>query len=160
MKQRILTPWSVSLILILTFALAVSAEARESFGAELSGNAEVPPVETDTTGAFRFRYDDFDSTAAYRLRVRDGVRITQAHLHCGLEGENGPPIIFLAGFHENGWDVNGNWVDNATVTDDNIFNDVCGATLAEIVEAIRNGNVYVNVHSVANPGGEIRGQVR
>ena len=47
----------------------------------------------------------------------------------------------------------------ATLTDDNIVNDVAGSTIDEIVEEIRAGNTYVNVHTIANPAGEVRGQL-
>ena len=53
------------------------------------------------------------------LELHDGVRITQAHFHCGEEGANGPVIvIFLAGFHDRGWDIDGHWLDDVTITDE------------------------------------------
>jgi hypothetical protein len=50
-------------------------------------------------------------------------------------------------------------VSNATVTDANVINTACGTTLAAIFEQARHGNIYVNVHSVAHPGGVARGQL-
>jgi hypothetical protein len=92
--------------------------------------------------------------------VQDGERVTQAHIHCAPAGANGPIVVFLAGFHDKGWDVDGRWVSNATATDANITNTACGATLAELAQAMKDGRTYVNVHTVANPGGEVRGQVQ
>ena len=69
-------------------------------------------------------------------------------------------LVVNSGFRPEGWDVDGQWVSNATITDANIVNTACGATLAEIFQQARLGNVYVNVHSVANPGGLIRGQLQ
>jgi hypothetical protein len=68
-------------------------------------------------------------------------------------------IVFLAGLHAPGWDVDGRWISNTTLTDANVVNPACGATLAEVMEQARAGNVYVNVHSVQNPAGVIRGQL-
>ena len=147
------------LLATMLTALAAAAHAGDKFRAELSGDEEVPPVTTDTSGDFRFDFDDFEGTGSYRLKVLDGVRVSQAHIHCAPAGLNGPVIIFLAGFHNSGWDVDGKWIDNATVTDANIVNSACGATLADIVENMRDGNTYVNVHTAANPGGEVRGQI-
>ena len=130
------------------------------FEADLSGDNEVPnAVETDTDGRFRIQFNNDLTEAEFRLKINDGERITQAHLHFGAEGENGPVIAFLAGFHDLGWDIDGTWVRNVTITDENIVNTAAGETLAEIADQMELGNVYVNVHSVANPGGEIRGQV-
>ena len=48
---------------------------------------------------------------------------------------------------------------NVTVTDENIVNDACGTTLVDIAAAMDAGMTYVNVHTLANPAGEIRGQI-
>ena len=79
--------------------------------------------------------------------MNDGVRVNQAHLHCAPRGVNGPVIIFVAGFHNRGWDVDG------------ILDTSCGTTLAAIAQAMRDGRVYADAHTVAHPGGEMRGQV-
>lgn len=130
------------------------------FRADLSGDQEVPPVDTDTTGKLRIRFADDFSSATLRLDLDDAERVTQAHFHCGEEGVNGPVVIFLAGFHANGWDVDGRWIDNVTITDQNIVNTACGSTLRDIAQAMEDGNIYVNVHSVGVPSGVVRGQVR
>lgn len=129
------------------------------FRADLSGDQEVPPVMTDTSGELRIQFARDYSSAELRLDVNDGERITQAHFHCGEAGVNGPVVVFLAGFHANGWDVDGRWIDNVTITDQNIVNTACGTTLAEIAQAMEDGRIYVNVHSVAVPSGVVRGQV-
>jgi len=136
------------------------ADAQEVFRARLSGDNQVPVVATNSGGRFQIVVNNGATAGEYTLRVDSGVRITQAHFHCGAAGVNGPVIVFLAGFHAQGWDVDGQWVSNATVTDANVVNTACGATLAEIFQQARTGNVYVNVHSVAHPGGVVRGQLQ
>ncbi len=137
------------------------AGAEELFKARLTGDQEVPAVETGTTGRFEILVNKDATAGEYTLRVDSGVRITQSHFHCAPAGVNGPIIVFLAGFRPEGWDVDGKWVSNATITDDNVIlkTTPCGATLAAILEQARLGNVYVNVHSVAHPGGVVRGQL-
>ena len=149
----------VAAMALTASALAPTAVADELFQARLSGDQEVPPVVTDTKGRFEALLSKDEQSAEYTLRVESGVRVTQSHFHCGPAGANGPVIVFLAGFHAQGWDVDGKWVSNATVTNANITNTACGATLAEIFQQARAGNVYVNVHSVANPAGVARGQL-
>lgn len=149
--------------LLLTPALADAGgkghHRHDEFRATLSGNNEVPPVATETSGSFRLAFSRDRTKAEFRLRVNDGVRVTQAHIHCGPAGTNGPVVIFLAGFHPAGWDVDGWWVSNATITDANVVDPACGATLADVAESIRAGNAYVNVHTDANAAGEVRGQI-
>lgn len=139
-------------------------EGRE-FEARLLGSEEVPPVETATTGTAELEFNRSFTKAEYELKVRKGVRVTQSHIHCAPRGANGPVIVFLAGFHAQGWDVNGSWIESATITDANVL--PAGLTcphpitnLRELVDAIRNGEAYVNVHTVAHPPGEVRGQLR
>jgi hypothetical protein len=154
----------ISAVLGLAFASTALAhdgldrDGRQ-FEAQLRGENEVPPVATDTRGRFEVHLSGDGSSAEYTLRVSDGVRLTQAHFHCGQAGVNGPVIVFLAGLHVPGWDVDGRWISNATLTNANVVNPECGTTLADIFEQAKIGNVYVNVHSGAHPAGVIRGQL-
>jgi hypothetical protein len=144
--------------LILTSASVASAA---SFKARLTTEQEVPPVVVDegTSGKFEIEFNRNFTEGEYKLQVKSGVRVTQAHLHCGAAGATGPIIIWLAGFHDKGWDVDGTWVANATVTNANITNTTCGATLQDIADSMNAGRVYVNVHSLGNAPGTARGQI-
>ena len=145
--------------LVAVLALTGTANADETFKATLAGDQEVPPVVTDTTGRAKIQINKAETEGEFTLRVNDGVRVQQAHLHCAPAGVNGPIVVFLAGLHAAGLNVDGKWISNATFTDTSIVNVACGATVAALAQSMRNGNVYVNVHTVAHPGGEIRGQV-
>ena len=153
-----------SLLIGLTGGVQAGDNSGEKFRAKLSGAAEVPsPVDTDTRGEFRLAYDATGGTARYRLRLRDGVRVFMSHIHCGLEGENGPIVAWLAGAPVSpaAWDVDGKWIDNAVITDADIVPGTgCGDTVDQLVETLRFGGAYVNVHSRGNPAGEVRGQIR
>jgi hypothetical protein len=148
-------------------AAAVPVTADETFKARLSGEEEVPPViDQGTTGKFEIQFNRDFTQGEFTLRVDSGLRITQAHLHCAIAGVNGPIIIWLAGIPPtfpppavNAWDVDGKWVSNTTVTNANIVNTACGTTLREIANAMNEGRVYANVHSIAKPGGVARGQI-
>jgi hypothetical protein len=144
---------------IAALALSVTSQGAELFKARLTGDQEVPPVATETTGRFEILVNDARTAGEYTLRIESGMRVTQAHFHCGAARANGPVIVFLAGNHPNGWNVDGKWVSNATITDANVVNPACGATLNEIFENARLGGVYVNAHSVSNPAGIVRGQL-
>lgn len=47
-----------------------------------------------------------------------------------------------------------------TATADDLVGPLAGSTLDDLIEEINNGNTYVNVHTVQNRPGEIRGQIR
>lgn len=144
---------------------AATATADETFKARLTGAQEVPAVtDQGTTAKFEIQFNRDLTAGEFTLSVDSGIRVTQAHLHCAPVGVNGPIIIWLAGIPPqgtagNGWNVDGKWVTNTTVTNENIVNTACGSNLAEIANAMAQGRVYANVHSVAKPGGVARGQI-
>ena len=159
-------------ILILMTFLAVSSTAQGDsskklkFRATLSGAQEVPEVVTDTTGRITIEFNDALSEAVFRLVVRDGVGVTAAHFHCERPGRNGPVVIFL--FAGAVTDVDGE-LASGTLTNAGFL--PAGATvcpgligrpvnnIASLAFAMRDGLVYANVHTVAHPGGEARGQL-
>jgi hypothetical protein len=72
-----------------------------------------------------------------------GIKGTAAHIHVAAPGTNGPVIVPLTKDGENGWAVGP------------------GAKLQDAhYQAFKDGNLYINVHSAANPNGEIRGQIK
>jgi len=146
-------------MLVATLACAGTADAEELFKATLSGGQEVPAVDTPASGKAFFRLLGSGDAVEVELHVSDGVGITQAHIHCAPAGVNGAVVVFLAGLHAAGLDVDGKWIGNATFTDASIVNFACGASVAELAESMRAGNTYANVHSLDFPAGEIRGQI-
>ncbi len=158
-------------VLILVAFLAVSTSAYGEgaalkFRAALSGAQEVPEVVTDTTGRIRVEFNDALSDAEFQLVVRDSVGVTMAHFHCERPGRNGPVVIFL--FPGPVTDVDGE-LARGTLTNAGFL--PAGATvcpgligrpvnnIAALAFAMRDGLIYANVHTVAHPGGEIRGQL-
>ena len=138
---------------------------RLAFRAELSGEQEVPEVVTGTSGRVALMFDSALSEALFVLRVRDGTSVTQAHFHCGRPGANGPVIVFLFGFVAGGVDVDGVLAED-TLTNADFFGVDCVGVIgrpvnniASLAFAARDGLIYVNVHTVANPAGEVRGQL-
>ena len=152
-----------TVLLLTAVGLATVALGQQAveFGADLTGAQEVPPVTTNAAGAVKVTANTERTELAFELEVRNGTRMLAAagaHFHCAPQSQNGPVIIFLAGELSGG--LNGRFEAKGTLTQANITNTACGATLAEVVQAMQQGRVYANVHSTANPGGEIRGQLR
>lgn len=106
----------------------------------LSGSNEVPPVATEASGEVLFRVER-DGSIQGKVTTQ-GFAATAAHIHEGASGSNGPVIVPLARTAENEWAVPpGTRLNDAQLS------------------AYRAGGLYVNVHSAAYPGGEIRGQL-
>jgi len=106
----------------------------------LSGAEEVPPAKSDGKGSGSFRVAE-DGTITGAVST-EGVKGTMAHIHQGAKGHNGPVIVPLT---KNG--------DTYTVPD--------GRKLTQPqMDALKSGNLYVNVHSPQNKGGEVRAQLQ
>lgn len=111
-----------------------------AIGVKLSGAEEVPPVSTPGSGSGSFRVAE-DGTITGSVTTKD-VQGTMAHIHRAPKGQNGPIIVPL--------DKNG---DSYSVP--------AGRKLTkEQLEDLKKGNLYVNVHTNANKGGEVRGQLQ
>jgi hypothetical protein len=152
-----------SLLLVLPLALAVPALAQErSFSASLTGSEEVPAVETDASGSSQIVVSADGMSASFSVEVSGLVDTTMAHIHLGSRGQNGPPIVWLHTQDQAPELVAGEFSGNlasGTFTADDLVGPLEGGSLADLVSEMAAGNTYVNVHTEANPGGEIRGQL-
>jgi hypothetical protein len=106
----------------------------------LSGANEVPPNSSTATGIGSIRISR-DGSVSGNITV-SGMTATAAHIHEAPPGTNGPVIVPLA------------------KTADNTFAPAAGAKLTDPQYAsYLAGDLYINVHSAAYPGGEIRTQL-
>ena len=121
-------------------------------------------MSTNTRGQFKIKINERKGEAKFRLQVLKGQAVTAAHLHCALPGQNGPVVAFLFGNIPGGFAVNGK-LSQFRMTDANLAavaescDDVVIDSLEDLADAIDKGLIYVNVHTVANPAGEVRGQL-
>lgn len=127
-----------------------------NFRAHLSGDEEVPPVDTDAQGQATFQLDRAGEGMDYRLIVANIEDVVAAHVHCAPPGANGPVGVTLFSGGPTG---EPGVLAEGTVTGPDDGNGCGWETLADTVEAMRNGDTYVNVHTVEHPPGEIRGQI-
>jgi CHRD domain len=143
--------------LVLGATLMVSAgpaSADDNFAAPMSGDEEVPPVVTQGTGVATFKVRA--EGLAFKVNVANIDNVIAAHIHCGAVGVNGPVGVTL--FRGGPATVNGTLAGGVITAPD--LGNACGWTdLAAVVAALEGGDTYVNVHTTAHPGGEIRGQI-
>ena len=143
-------------------ARSPNAPALDHFHATASGREEVPPNDSRGRGTATFKLSDDGTAISYRLIVANIENVTQAHIHIAPPGVNGPVVVFLFGFVAGGVTENGLLAEGTITQADLIARPAIGfgGTMAELLAAMRSGNAYVNVHTVAIPAGEVRGQVR
>lgn len=132
-----------------------------AFSTTLSGDNEVPAVDSVVTaGVAELSLSDDLMSLDFSIGLLGGVGITAAHIHLGAADENGDIVasLFSADDTTAGQDVEGS-LATGTLTADDLVGTLAGMPMSELVDAMRAGNAYVNVHSAANPGGEVRGQL-
>jgi glucose/arabinose dehydrogenase len=136
-------------------------EGGDEFAALLRGSGEVPPVETTASAFARFRLND-DGTLSYELRAVTAIQdATQAHIHIGARDRNGPVVAFLMPLDPNGVDFGAGDLITEGVIDDSdvIARPFFTPSVSNLVQRLRQGRAYANLHTIAHPPGEIRGQI-
>jgi rubrerythrin len=132
-------------------------EAGRTVTVSLSGEQEVPPVDTDASGETTLTLTRDPPELDYRLTVSNIENVVAAHIHIGNEGENGPVVAPLfsddSGVSEDGVLATG------TITEDDLVGPLEGKSFSELRSMVEKG-AYVNVHTKEHPKGEIRGQIR
>jgi hypothetical protein len=122
-------------------SLASLTVLAQSMKLSLAGSQEVPPVTTSASGSGSIMVSPDGSVSGSVTTA--GVDGTMAHIHEAPMGQNGPVIVPLA------------------KTADNVWSVPAGAKLTDAqLQSLKSGNLYINVHSAANKGGEIRGQLK
>lgn len=130
---------AIALASFLAAATAGFAEEMK-FKADLKGSTEVPPVQTSATGTADITFDSGSKNLSWTIE-HTGLSgdVTAAHFHGpAAVGVNAPPVVPI--------DVSAVAKGSATLDD---------AQAKDLSE----GRWYLNLHTAANPDGEIRGQV-
>lgn len=146
---------AVFLAVAAIMAAPLSVLAAEPFSAALTPEAEVPPADCGDnacSGETTVTISDDESSIDYEVSYENMTGdVTGAHIHFGGPDVAGPVMIpfehgpspFSGTFNEADYEGG----------------DGLPATWEEALDAIREGDTYVNVHTEENPGGEIRGQL-
>jgi hypothetical protein len=139
--KSILRRSGISLVVATVMITVTVAAAAAEIKAKLTGDQEVPPVNTMASGIAQFVVKD-DMSISGSVKT-EGVQGIAAHIHEGATGTNGGVAVPLTQKGDNEWTV------------------PMGAKLtAAQMDALKAGNLYVNVHSDAHKGGEIRAQLK
>lgn len=159
----------VAVLLVAVFATTAVAQSS-NYTAHLTGSAEAPPVATRAVGQTIFQLNRDGTELRFRLIAANIQNITQAHIHCGAAGVNGPVVAFLYPESPPAELIPGRFsgvLATGSLTSGSVIprpdSEACPGGVAnfdELIAKIDAGGAYVNVHTAQNPAGEIRGQIR
>jgi hypothetical protein len=146
----------------ITLPVFAVSHASRNFNAQPYGRGEVPANDSRGRGSAVFRLSDDGTTLHYKLIVANIENVTQSHIHLAPAGVNGPVVVFLFGLVPGGVTQNGVLAEGDITAANLIARPAIGfgATMPELIAAMRSGGAYVNVHTVAIPAGEIRDQIQ
>jgi hypothetical protein len=121
-------------------------QQSQAFTAKLSGKDEVPPVNTQATGMAQFQLSSDGKEINYDLTATNLNGFMMAHVHQGKAGENGQPVAPLS-------------MGKGKITSSDLKGPLAGKQISNLVDLMKNGGAYVNIHTQQNQNGEIRGQI-
>ncbi|MGH3679771.1 MAG: CHRD domain-containing protein [Natronosporangium sp.] len=156
---------------VATGSAATARGGQSEFREQLTGYEETPlAVSTSGNGQVRLQIHHRRDEISYRVSY-DQLEgdVTQAHIHFGAPAQTGGISVFLCTNLGNGPEGTQECpASPATITGtigpDDVIAGAAQQGLAagefdELVDAIRAGATYVNVHSTLFPIGEVRGQL-
>lgn len=115
----------------------------QTFNLSLTGQQESPPVTTNASGEGVLTVN-LDTGEVSGSLTTTGMTASAAHIHEGFGGTVGPIIITL----------------QQDTVNTSIWRLPTGALLSDTqLVSLQDGGLYVNVHSVTFPAGEIRAQI-
>jgi hypothetical protein len=143
-------------------AVLKSGQKVLNFRAHLSGDQEVPPNESFAQGEAIFQLSKDGTELSYKLIVANLEDLHMAHIHLAPAGSSGgvvvwlypsaPPAVMLPGT------TNGILAEGV-IKAANLRGALINKPFSALIDAMSAGNAYVNVHTSAFAGGEIRGQI-
>lgn len=152
---------AISVTLITAFSMSILTESvlaqdLPKFIIKLTGNQEVPPVQTNAIGSAEISaFSVAEDSVSYKINVANITGVTAGHTHLGKVSENGPVVVTFFKYDS----PRNNVSETGSITADMLEGPMKGKQLSDLALAGANGSLYINIHTETNPNGEIRGQV-
>jgi hypothetical protein len=142
-----------------TTKTSTNGGAAQTFTADLTGAAEVPPVSTAATGSATLTYDPDDGTLGFVISVSGLTNPSVARIHEGKAGSAGAVVLTLfSGPTKTG--VYSGELGSGSVKASALAGALKGKSLADLVALIKAANAYISVGTTSHPNGAIRGQLK
>jgi hypothetical protein len=152
-------------VLVIVIILAASTYLYYSstspkalvFTANMISGEEVPPNTSQATGSATVTISPDGTSLHFVVTVNNISNATLAHIHLAQKGQNGPVVVnFFLGPVKAG-SFSGT-LAQGDVTSANFVGPLAGHQMSELINDLKSGMCYANVHTTAHPPGEIRGQ--
>lgn len=165
-----------ALVLGIAASIGAADSGKRNFDAKrMRASFEVPAASSDARGRFEATLQN-DTTISYRLQYSGlDSAVTQAHIHFAQTFASGGISVWLCQTTTNPAPAGVSAVtptcpgpNDGEVSDSFTAAEVIGPAnqgissmeFAALLEAMRDGLTYANVHSASIPAGEVRGQIR
>jgi hypothetical protein len=160
-----------STLLLATIALLTSPlsaqdsrRPRREFRADMKGPTENVSILSGATGRLSLTVNDDDSSVHYVLQFQGfQTTVMASHIHIGKPNDNGGVTVFFCGGPTTPVCPQGEGTVEGDFTADDVIGlpaqELAANDLAAVLSAIRAGDTYANIHTMAHGGGEIRGQI-
>lgn len=136
-------------------AVSASAMAQMNFSAPMDGLQQNPDVITTASGFGSGILTGAPGAYIFNYSVNYSLTspLSNAHIHTGVTGSNGSVVHPLDGLGAQIGTTSG------TFTGDWRFDDAANPLTNVLAATMMNNGTYFNIHTTANPGGQIRGQI-
>lgn len=135
-----------------------AADMRHSFTADLQGIGG-----SQAKGQATFTLSEDGKTLHYTLTVADIENASMSHIHLAPAGQDGPVAAWLYPPGPPPAVKDGKFsgtLAEGEITAASLKGPLEGKPLSALIDKIREGGAYANVHTRQKPGGEVRGQIR
>lgn len=140
-----------------------SGKVALTFTAHLSGDQEVPANDSKAQGQAIFKLSKDGTELSYKLIVANLDNLSMAHIHLAPAGSNGGVVAWLYPSAPPALPIPGTTngiLAEGVITSSNLVGVLAGQPLSALITYLESEGAYVNVHTTASPGGEIRGQIK
>ena len=133
---------------VSAMVLTAGMAAAQDFTATIGRSQEVPPIP-EPRGTATLTLNEDGTELTYDIRVQGIPEISNSHFHNAAAGSNGGIAWSLA----DSWGIRDG--EDCWQTGERVWTEIP----AEMTDALRNGEIYINIHTADYGGGEVRGQV-
>jgi len=155
-------------LLVATLTARGDDKPRRNFRADLRGSNEVPLTLSGGHGTLQLTVSGDDMSVHFVLTwqgLDPTVQILASHIHIGQPNVNGGvTVFFCGGGGRPACEQGGAGTAEGDFTDADVIalpsQQLEKNNLAKVLQAIRAGETYANLHTMTSPGGEIRGQIK